>query len=290
FIFAFYNIIDPAKSFSREYSNVQRGLAALDRINGFTAKNQYAHIPDGKYFENKITFKEVLQLNHVSLGYGSLEVLFQISFSIRKGEKLGIVGFSGEGKTSILDAILRFYEISNGNVLLDGVDIADLNLTSYRAVFSLVSQEPMLFHGSVQKNILLDKSLDIKKMEQVTAATNISKELLNRKVGDRGVKLSGGQRQRISIARALYQEPQILLLDEPTSELDAQNEREVIEAIMNVLADVSVILISHNVSLLKKMDKIIVLSEGKIESIGEFKDLLTSSSVFGRLIHEEGSQ
>lgn len=288
FIFAFYNIIDPAKSFSREYANVQRGLASLDRINGFcdTILSPESKADDASTVQ-PLTFAEEIHLHQVVLQYDGQVALSDVDLSIRKSEKIGLVGFSGAGKSSLIDVILRFYIPQDGHVYLDGVPIENLDIGAYRSLFGLVAQEPLLFQGSVRDNIILNEPLDVSKLSKIMNVTNLDMAILDYQVGDRGVMLSGGQRQRICIARALYREPQILILDEPTSELDAKNEREVHHALLNVLQGSTIILISHNIDLLEVMDRIVVLDHGRIEAIGTYDQLIKSSSIFPQLLRND---
>ncbi len=285
FIFAFYNIIDPSKRFAREYANVQRGLAALDRIESFREDITVNKVlvddtlPPTPKFERKITL-EGIDLRYVD----SDLILTSVDLQINKGDKIGIVGYSGAGKTSIFDVLLGFYQPTRGRVLLDDREITDFDQESYRELFSLVAQEPILFYGSVRENIILSREESPRRLFEILNQVKIPSDLLDKNVGDRGTMLSGGQRQRVCIARALYKNPSLLLLDEPTSELDAKSEAEVCRALLNVMKDQTILMISHNVALLKEMDQIWVIDQGQVVDTGTYTELLQHNALFEALI------
>lgn len=283
FIFAFYNIVDPAKSFSREYYNVQKGLAALDRIENFINEAEAFEIEpnEGQSID---AFGDNIAFENVSFSYphSNRELYQPLSVKIKKGEKVGIVGRSGEGKSTLLDLILRFYKPSSGKILMDGIDIAQYKMADYRHLFGLVTQETQLFHMSINENITFDSNavvnLDwLKNSVGMGLSNDIPQDY---RLSDNGSNLSGGERQRISIARAMYHDPEIVLLDEPTTSLDAASEESVMHSIFELFEDRTIIMISHNIRLLERMDRIIVLDKGVIAAEGSYEELRNSSSLF----------
>lgn len=284
FVFAFYNIIDPAKSFSREYANVQRGLAALDRINSFidgTAKTERRIISNER---SNTDFTDVIELRDVSLSFGEVKVFDGLSLRIQKGRQIGIVGISGVGKTSLFDLLLRLYEADTGTVTIDGRPIKTIQADRYRKLFGLVSQKPFLLYGTLQDNILLDKPLDEVRLKEAIRKSSLDESLLQREIGDLGAKISGGQAQRVEIARVYYRDPDIILFDEPTSMVDQVNERELLTNIKKLSEDKTVLMVTHNPSLLRDMDEIIVLHEGRVEAKGSFELLIVESQIFSQLV------
>lgn len=283
FIFAFYNIIDPAKSFSREYANIQRGMAALDRINSFIGhteltKNEIESISD-------LSFNQALEMKDVSFKYtDGHPVLESISLKLNKGEKIGLVGLSGTGKTTILDLFLNFYQPQKGEVTLDNVDINTYTNASYRSIFGLATQQPSLFYGTVEENILLDREKDAVLLNDVLAQVGLDRSFAEKAVGDDATKISGGEAQRISLARLLYRKPLIYLLDEPTAHLDKAAQVEIMSTIHQITEDKTVLLITHQIELLKKMDQIILLDQHRIIDIGQYQALYERNVLFRRLV------
>lgn len=283
FIFAFYNIIDPAKSFSREYANVQKGLAALDRINEFTdlersIDNDAATVINAE-FTDQIAFRDV----HFSYE-GNPPVFNGLNFTIKRGERIGIVGISGVGKTTLIDLLLRFYQLNSGQIFLDDKDINSLNLVSYRNLFGLVTQQPHLFHGTAKDNILLDMEVNEQQLGHILKMVGLSEEFMEKRIGDGSTMISGGEAQRICLARVLYRKPEILLLDEPTSQLDRTSVDDLIATIMEITAQQTVIMISHHPRLLSGMDRIIVLEEGQIVDDGQYDELYQRNHFFKRMV------
>jgi subfamily B ATP-binding cassette protein MsbA len=208
-------------------------------------------------------------------------VIDGISFTINKGETIALIGPSGVGKSTVADFLPRFYDVTSGEVLIDGKDIRDFKMESLRSHMSFVTQDTMLFNDSIFNNIALGKPDAT--MEDVIAAAKVAnahdfimetEEGYHTKIGDRGVRLSGGQRQRLSIARAVFKNPQILILDEATSALDTESERLVQEALTNLMQGRTTLVIAHRLSTIKQADEIIVMQEGKIVERGKHVDLI----------------
>jgi ABC-type multidrug transport system fused ATPase/permease subunit len=286
FIFAFYNIVDPAKNFSREYYNVQKGVAALDRINEFI--NQVKANPqiDNGSKPVKDFIKNITFLN-VSFSYhdGDAPILKQINVVINKGDKIGIVGLSGAGKSTLLDILMRFHQHDSGEIILDDTEIEQYKLVDYRQLFGLVTQDSELFHMTIAENITFSNNdidqilIDSAKLDFIEGRGKLNEVL----AGDDGLKLSGGERQRISLARALYHNPEIILLDEPTNSLDNKSEQDVVNSILNLFADKTILLVSHNTKLLEKMDRILVINDGTIVQEGTYDHLSNQPGLFSEL-------
>ena len=262
---------------------MQRGLAALDRIEEFVGEEEEKIL--GRKPEKMPMFQDRIWFDHIKFGYDKELILKNFNLEIRHTQKIGIVGYSGQGKTTIIDLLLRFFPLIGGHIRLDGHDINNLSLAGYRSLFGLVGQLPALFYGTLRDNILLGAKRDDDRLKRLMSVVQLSPGFLEKRVGDRGTQLSGGEGQRVAIARALYRDPSILLLDEPTSELDAKNEAEVVKALLESMKNRTVIMISHNVHLLRQVDRIIVLNEGEIVEQGTYENLREKSKIFKTLIN-----
>lgn len=234
--------------------------------------------------------KEKISIENISFGYDKENpVLKNISLDIKQGEMIAFVGPSGAGKSTLADLLVRLYDVGDGAICYDGTDIREYKHEAYRRMFGVVSQECLLFNGTVRENILLDRVESEEVLEHAIWAANVGEFIdalpkgLNTIVGDRGIRLSGGQRQRVAIARAIYDKPSVLLLDEATSALDSESERAVQEAIDRVSEDVTTIAIAHRLSTVLHADKIVVLNQGRIEAIGSHVTLFKKSSTYKRL-------
>ncbi|HMP30391.1 MAG TPA: ATP-binding cassette domain-containing protein, partial [Saprospiraceae bacterium] len=232
----------------------------------------------------QLSFRNSIEIINLSFSYPNTnqKALDTINLCILKGEKIGIIGKSGSGKSSLVDVLLRLQDNYSGKILLDGSDIRSLPLTPYRRLFGVVSQESILFNDAIKDNITLNTPYDIERMAQVLQVANLD-ELISQKdegihytIGERGGLLSGGERQRLTIARALYQNPPILLLDEATNALDAQSEGIVKEALYKALENRTALIIAHNLSLLSEVDRVLVLEDGKIIKEGSYNEILDS--------------
>lgn len=280
FIFAFYQVIEPAKSFATAYYNVQKGLGALDRIDLLLAAKVYPEYQDQVI--SLSGFNEAIRFNKVSFRYGNTggKVLDEIDIEIKKGEKIALVGPSGSGKTTLTDLLLRFYIVDSGSITIDGVDINNLSLTDLRSLFSVVNQHPILFHDTVIANIAMTDDYDLERVKEAAAKANASNFITKLSdgydtvIGAEGMKLSGGERQRICLARAIYRDAAIVILDEATSSVDAQSEMYIQEALEEVLSDKTAIIIAHKLSTVQSADKIFVLEGGKILKAGTHTELL----------------
>lgn len=217
------------------------------------------------------------------------EVLHGINMSVNKGEFVALVGPSGAGKSTVADLMLRMYDVSSGCVLYDGVDVREINERKYRKRFGVVAQECLLFNGTIRENIVYSRPEDGDALREAVWAANLDDVVerfpagLETVVGDRGIRVSGGQRQRIAIARAMYGRPQILILDEATSALDSESELAVQQAIDKISTRATIVAIAHRLSTVKHADKIVVLNEGCIDSIGTHDTLLRDSVLYQRL-------
>lgn len=233
-------------------------------------------------------------LKDVSFSYdGNRNILKNLNLVINRGEMVALVGESGSGKTTIVDLILRFFDVSSGVILYDGVDIREFTQPSYRRNFGVVDQECFLFNASVKENIVYNRVENSKALDYAISVANakdfieLLPEGLDTLVGDRGVRLSGGQRQRIAIARAIYGYPSILVLDEATSAIDSESERAVQKAIDRITKEITTIVIAHRLSTIIHADKVVVLKRGEIEAIGPHSTVLKTSSTYRKLYNRQ---
>lgn len=235
-------------------------------------------------FESKIEYRDV------SFSYEKKSVLKNIHLTINKGETVALVGPSGAGKSTFVDLALRFYDPKSGSILIDGVDLREFKQADYRRLFGVVSQESILFNSTIGDNIGYARENITE--EGIIAAAKVANAYdfimettlgFDTFVGDRGIRLSGGQRQRIAIARAVAGNPQILIMDEATSSLDSESEREVQKAIKQVTKNISAIIIAHRLSTVLHAHKIIVLEKGQIVDVGSHKELLGRCELYQSL-------
>jgi subfamily B ATP-binding cassette protein MsbA len=285
----FYNLINPTKTLSTSFSNMRKGAAAIDRIEEILkTENTVDDNENGKQLES---FSNSIELKNVSFAYEGVDVLKNINLKVEKGRTVALVGSSGAGKSTLADLIPRFHDVSNGELLIDGVNIKDYSLKSVREQVSIVTQEPILFNDSISNNIRIGKQTasqnEIEEAAKVANAYNfiIKKEkAFDTNIGDRGSKLSGGERQRLTIARAVVKNPPILILDEATSSLDTESERLVQDAINNMMQNRTSIVIAHRLSTIRHADEIIVLQKGEIVERGNHDELIKKQGYYYRLV------
>jgi len=290
FILMFYNIIDPAKSFATALYDVQKGRAAADRLNQILkAPREIDEQPNALAISE---LKEAIEVKNIQFGYEKdQKVLDGVSFRLEKGKTIALVGVSGSGKSTIADLLPRFYEPQAGEILLDGEPLSAYRLQDLRALFGMVSQDAILFNDTIYNNIVFGLP-DVTK-EQVEAAAKIAfahdfimeqEEGYQTNIGDRGMKLSGGQRQRLTIARAVLRNPQVLILDEASSALDAESEQAVQKALDELMQERTALLIAHRLSTVQKADEILVMQEGKIVERGSPAALVAQNGVYAKLV------
>ena len=285
-----YCIIQPIKDLSRAAYGIPKGLASMERINVIlNAENPITQTP---FSEHISTFNEAISFEDVSFCYeqGGKQVLKNIDLKISKGRNIAIVGASGAGKSTLVDLIPRFYDPTSGRITIDGINIRDVCIRDLRGLMGNVNQDPILFNDTIFNNIAF--GVENATMEQVIAAAKIANahDFIMEKengydtnIGDRGQLLSGGQRQRISIARAILQNPPILILDEATASLDTESERMVQEALDYLMSSRTTISIAHRLSTVKKADEIIVMNEGRIVERGTHDELLLKNGYYKKL-------
>ena len=279
YIVLFIQIINPAKNLATAFSGYKRGSAIFDRINEiFNAEEIICEK------ENAIpvsSFKKEISLENVSFSYPDKIVLTEMNITFKKGKMVAIVGHSGAGKSTLLDLLPRFYDVTSGRILFDGIDIRDLRIEDLRSMFSIVSQDIVLFNDTVFNNIAF--GLTGVKMEEMMEAVRIANadqfiaelpEGIFTKIGDRGLSLSGGQRQRLSIARAILRNAPVLILDEATSAMDTESEKLVQTALDNMMRNKTTIVIAHRLSTIQHADQILVLDNGKIIESGTHQQLM----------------
>ena len=285
-----YSIINPLKDFSKAGYSIPKGLASRERIDKILmAENTIKEIPNPKHigsFEHQIEFK------NVSFAYGEQYVLKDINLVIPKGKTIALVGQSGSGKSTLVDLIPRYYDVQEGEVLIDGINVKDLGIHDLRQLIGNVNQEAILFNDSFRNNISfgVDNATD-KQIEEAARIANAydfilaSEQGFDTNIGDRGGRLSGGQRQRVSIARAILKNPPILILDEATSALDTESERLVQDALERLMKTRTTVAIAHRLSTIKNADEICVLHEGCIVERGTHEELLNIDGYYKKL-HE----
>ncbi len=288
YLILFSQIITPAKSISTAYYNIQKGMASIDRINEIlNAENPIQNIKNPiriNEFSNKIEFK------NVSFKYKTDYVLKNVNLSVEKGKSVALVGQSGSGKSTLVDLLPRFWDIEEGEILIDGNPIKNIQITDLRGLMGNVNQEPILFNDTFFNNIAfgLENATESEVIEaaKVANAHEFIMQSANgyyTNIGDRGNKLSGGQRQRVSIARAVLNNPPILILDEATSALDTESERLVQDALYKLMKNRTSIVIAHRLSTIIAVDEICVLHEGNIIEKGTHKELLELNGVYTKL-------
>lgn len=290
FIGIFSQLMRPAKSISDSFGNIHSGIAAGERVlQLIDEKPTIVDAPDAKPIKD---FEQGIELVNVNFSYGDKEVLSDISFTVPKGQTVALVGPSGGGKSTLIDLIPRFIEPQHGQVLFDGVDIQRYTMESVRSLLGTVNQESILFNDTIFNNIAFGK--EDATMEQVVAAAKIAnahnfiietEKGYETNIGDRGTKLSGGQRQRICIARAVLNNPPIMLLDEATSALDTESEKLVQDALNNLMKNRTSLIIAHRLSTIQSADKIIVLEKGKIVQEGTHQELANKPGLYQKLIN-----
>lgn len=278
YIALFALMINPAKALSSSFFQVQAGVAAIERVEDLL--NMPVHLENNGTLKLE-EFKEGIEFRNVSFGYNDNQVLTDISFRIPKGKKVALVGSSGAGKSTIADLTARFYDASNGEILVDGTNIKEYDITSIRKHIGIVTQESILFNDTISGNIKLAKpdasDSEVRKaaeMANTMGFISSKPEQFETNIGDRGTKLSGGERQRLTIARAVINNPAILILDEATSSLDTESEKMVQDAINNTMVNRTSLIIAHRLSTVKNADEILVLEKGKIVERGSHDVLM----------------
>ncbi len=285
FLAALFMLYTPIKRVSKMYNNMQDAIAATERIFGLLERENKI-IGTTTPFEGEIT---KLTFNDVNLHYAQKHALKDISFEVHKGESIALVGNSGGGKSSIVNLLLRFYDVSSGSISFNDSNINAYSLDSLRKSISIVTQRIYIFHDSVAANVAYGAEIDEEKviscLKQANAWEFIQAldEGIHTKINEFGTNLSGGQRQRIAIARAIYRDPKILIFDEATSALDTKSEQEITQALESISKDKITIIIAHRMKTIENVDKIIVLKEGKVSCIGSKSELLKHCDEFMHL-------
>ena len=285
----FYSIINPAKDFSKASYNIQRGLASMQRIDKILSATN--PITDPEQPVELTAFKQGIKYQNVRFRYEDAWVIDDVSIDIPCGKTVALVGQSGSGKTTIADLLPRFYDVNEGSITIDGVDIRNYRVADLRGLMGNVNQEAILFNDSFFNNIAFGvENATQEEVEQAARIANAydfimaSEQGFDTNIGDRGCKLSGGQRQRISIARAILKNPPILILDEATSALDTESEHLVQEALDKLMHGRTTLVIAHRLSTIKNADLIVVMHEGKIVEQGRHDELIALGGTYKHLV------
>jgi subfamily B ATP-binding cassette protein MsbA len=287
FLTALFMLYTPIKRITSIYNGLQNALAASERIL-FLLDQRPRIVAQGS---EKVGPARELCFKDVRLKYGEKEALKGVSFCVRKGEKLALVGDSGGGKSSIVNLVVRFFDPSSGEILLDGIPLQRYDLGALREAVSLVTQRVYIFNDSVAANVAYGREIDEERVIQALKEANAWDFVeqmggIHTRLDEQGTNLSGGQRQRIAIARALYTDPKIVIFDEATSALDTQSERKIVEAIERISQDRITIIIAHRLSTVEHAHKIAVLKEGRILCMDRAEALKEHCPEYRRLTGE----
>ena len=289
FLLLLFAMLGPIRSLSNVHLTLQNGLASAERIfRVLDTEPEITNSSDSVVINN---FRDQIKFKQVNFSYEENDsILTDISFTIPKGDVLALVGPSGAGKSTIADLIPRFYDVTSGSIEIDGKDIRTIELNSLRKMLGIVSQEILLFNDSIASNIAYGQNeINLEKITEAAQAANALEFIIDTRdgfdtiIGEKGVKLSGGQKQRLAIARAILDNPPILILDEATSSLDTESEKLVQGAVERLMKDRTVLVIAHRLSTVVNADKIIVLKEGKTVEIGTHEELLQQNGQYKKL-------
>ncbi|MCF6140544.1 ATP-binding cassette domain-containing protein [Flavobacterium sp. K77] len=284
-----FNILTPAKAISKASYSVKNGLAAAERV--FEVLDVENEITSKENAVQKDTFESDITISNINFKYEDEKVLKNFSLQVKKGQTVALVGQSGSGKSTIANLLTRFYDVNEGTISIDGIDIKDLDLQSLRGLMGLVTQDSILFNDTIKANISLGKpnatDEEIIEALKIANAFEFVQDLpkgIHTNIGDSGNKLSGGQKQRLSIARAVLKNPPIMILDEATSALDTESEKFVQVALENMMQNRTSIVIAHRLSTIQKADVIVVMQKGKIVEQGNHEELIALQGVYNKLV------
>lgn len=289
YIAIFSQVMRPAKALTDAFSNIHNGIAAGERVlELIDTKSEVTDKPNAK----KVTdFKKAIEFQHVDFAYGEKNILKHINLIIEKGKTIALVGPSGGGKSTLVDLIPRFMDVTAGQILFDGIDLRDLYQESLRTMIGVVNQESILFNDTIFNNITFSNtSATQQEVENAAKIANAHEFILKTEsgyqtnIGDRGAKLSGGQRQRICIARAVLKNPPIMLLDEATSALDTESEKLVQDSLYKLMDNRTTVVIAHRLSTIQNADKIVVIDGGQIVEFGSHTELIQKEGLYRKLI------
>jgi subfamily B ATP-binding cassette protein MsbA len=285
-----YNVLTPAKGISKAFYNVKKGNAAAERVLEILETEN--SITDADEAVDKTEFNSELTLENISFKYENEYVLKNFQATVKKGKTVALVGQSGSGKSTIANLVTRFYDIAEGEIKIDGINIKDMSQNSLRGLMGLVTQDSILFNDTIKENLKIGKpnATDEELIDslKIANAYEFVKELpkgLDTNIGDSGGKLSGGQKQRLSIARAVLKNPPIMILDEATSALDTESEQLVQKALENMMKNRTSIVIAHRLSTIKNADTIIVMHQGEIVEQGRHDELIANEGVYKKLVN-----
>jgi len=289
YIMLAYNILTPAKDISKASYSLKRGNASAERVLNMLEED--VKITDKPEAIEKNTFEDSITIENINFRYEDDDVLKDFSLTVPKGQTVALVGQSGSGKSTIANLLTRFYDVQEGAVKIDGIDIRDYTLHSLRGLMGLVTQDSILFNDTVRNNVSLGKQDATD--EEIIAALKIANAYefveglpngIHTNIGDSGNKLSGGQKQRLSIARAVLKNPPIMILDEATSALDTESEKLVQQALENMMQNRTSVVIAHRLSTIQKADKIVVMQKGRIVEQGTHNELIAQNGTYKKLV------